>query len=73
MRIVITGDGEIARVELGLQVLPFSLSAPKTHYDLSQDYTAGFYYRGRLDPAGKGDSRCDPLDQGRDGLRRFCR
>ena len=49
-----TGNGEIARVELGLQVLPFSLPTPKTHYDLSQDYTAGFYYRGRLDPAGQG-------------------
>lgn len=47
-------DGEIARVELGVEVLPFSLPSPKTHYDLSQDYTAGFYYRGRLDPAGKG-------------------
>ena len=49
-----TGDGEIARVELGVRVLPFLLPAPKTHYDLNQDYTAGFYYRGRLDPAGKG-------------------
>jgi hypothetical protein len=48
------GDDEIARIKLGVEVLPFSLPAPKTHYDLSQDYTAGFYYRGRLDPDGKG-------------------
>ena len=45
---------EIARVKVGLQVLPFSLPPPKTRYDISQDYTLSFYYRGWLKEDGKG-------------------
>ena len=45
---------EIARLKIGLQVLPFSLPAPKTRHDPSQDYTFCFYYRGWLKGNGKG-------------------
>ena len=47
-------EREIARFELNLQVLPFSLPAPKTRYDLSQDYTFSIYYRGLLAADGQG-------------------
>ena len=48
------GGREIARFEVRLRVLPFSLPAPKTRYDLSQDYTFSFYYRGWMKTEGKG-------------------
>jgi len=48
------GGREIARFEVSLRVLPFSLPAPKTRYDLSQDYTFSFYYRGWMKTEGKG-------------------
>jgi len=35
-------------------VLPFSLPAPKTRYDLGQEYTFSIYYRGLLNEEGKG-------------------
>jgi hypothetical protein len=48
------GEREIARFELNLRVLPFSLPAPKTRYDLGQEYTFSIYYRGLLDAERKG-------------------
>ncbi len=48
------GAAEAGRFTLHLQVLPFELPAPKTRYDLSQDYTFRIYYRGQLDPDGPG-------------------
>jgi len=48
------GDRELARFKVILRVLPFSLPAPKTRYDSSQDYTFSFYYRGRLAADGEG-------------------
>jgi hypothetical protein len=47
------GEREIGRFELSVRVLPFALPAPKTRYDLSQDYTFSFYYRGLLNEQGK--------------------
>ena len=49
-----SGEHEIARFELNLRVLPFSLPAPKTRYDLGQEYTFSIYYRGLLNEEGKG-------------------
>jgi hypothetical protein len=37
-----------------LEVLPFALPAPKTHYDMTQDYTGSLYYWGELDKTGAG-------------------
>ena len=48
------GEREIARFKVGVRVLPFSLPAPKTRYDLGQEYTFSIYYRGLLNEEGKG-------------------
>ena len=48
------GGKEIAQFAISVRVLPFSLPAPKTRYDPSQDYTFSFYYRGSLKEDGKG-------------------
>jgi len=52
--IIKVGEREIARFEVGLRVLPFSLPAPGTRYDPSQEYTFSIYYRGQLNEQGKG-------------------
>ncbi len=49
-----SGGRDLGTVELIVRVLPFDLAAPKTHYDLSQDYTGSLYYWGELDAAGEG-------------------
>lgn len=49
-----SGAREIARFEVNLRVLPFSLPAPKTRYDPGQEYTFSIYYRGLLNEEGKG-------------------
>ena len=41
-------------VPLSVEVLPFTLPSPRTHYDLSREYTGSIYYWGQLDPAGIG-------------------
>ena len=48
------GGREVARMTVRLRVLPFTLPAPKTRYDPSQDYTFSIYYRGWLKENGKG-------------------
>jgi len=48
------GEREIARFAVAARVLPFSLPAPGTQYDPSQEYTFSIYYRGRLNMEGKG-------------------
>ena len=54
-RIRLTAGGEsLGEVSLTLDVLPFALPAPRTHYDLAQDYTGSLYYWGELDPTGAG-------------------
>ena len=43
-----------AEIALEVEVLPFALVPPRTHYDLSQDFTGSLYYWGELDPTGAG-------------------
>jgi len=40
--------GEIANLFLLLNVLPFSLPEPRTHYDISKEFVSSIYYRGKL-------------------------
>lgn len=42
------------QVTLTMEVLPFVLDPPKTHYDLEEDFTYSLYYWGELDPEGVG-------------------
>jgi hypothetical protein len=47
--------GEAAgALDLAVEVLPFTLAEPKTHYDPEADYTGSLYYWGQLDPTGEG-------------------
>jgi len=48
------GPRKLGQVALSVEVLPFALEAPKTHYDLAQDFTGSLYYWGELDPTGAG-------------------
>ena len=52
-------SGKVRLASLGdipftVEVLPFTLPAPKTHYDPTQDYTGSLYYWGELDKSGAG-------------------
>ncbi len=44
----------LGEVTVALTVLPFTLPAPKTHYDAGADFTFSLYYWGYLDPNGRG-------------------
>jgi hypothetical protein len=48
------GTQALGDVSLTLEVLPFALVPPRTHYDLTQDFTGSLYYWGQLDPTGAG-------------------
>ncbi|NDK16763.1 MAG: hypothetical protein COZ06_29795, partial [Armatimonadetes bacterium CG_4_10_14_3_um_filter_66_18] len=48
------GGAPLGEVSVTLDVLPFALPEPKTHYDLARDYTGSLYYWGELDPTGEG-------------------
>jgi len=45
---------KLGQVTLSVEVLPFALEAPKTHHDLTRDFTGSLYYWGELDPTGAG-------------------
>ena len=49
---------------LRLKVLPFTLSEPKTYYDLNREFISSIYYRGVLDPKGRGAVFSGMLDSG---------
>jgi hypothetical protein len=54
-RISLRADGkEIGHVTLAVQVLPFALEPPRTHYDPNEGFTYSLYYWGELDPEGTG-------------------
>lgn len=44
----------LRRLNLQLTVLPFALVTPKTYFDPHRHFTSSIYYRGVLDPAGRG-------------------
>ena len=44
----------LGALTLKLTVLPFKLSEPRTFYNPNKEFTSSIYYRGVLDPAGKG-------------------
>lgn len=48
------GERRLAEIPMEIEVLPWRLPAPRTHYDSSREYTGGIYYWGRLDPEGTG-------------------
>jgi len=48
------GERKLAEITMDIDVLPWRLPAPRTHYDSSREYTGGIYYWGRLDPEGTG-------------------
>jgi len=48
------GERKLAEIPIEVDVLPWRLPAPRTHYDSSREYTGGIYYWGRLDPEGTG-------------------
>ncbi|MEN6643028.1 MAG: hypothetical protein ABFE08_11320 [Armatimonadia bacterium] len=53
--VVLTAAGtRLGNVPLSLQVLPFRLQSPLTHYDLTQPFTGSLYYWGELDRTGEG-------------------
>ena len=53
-RLTLAVGGKAAgEVALAVEVLPFSLAEPKTHYDPTQGFTYSLYYWGWLDPEGK--------------------
>lgn len=41
-------EGRLGEIALKLRVLPFKLAAPKTYYDLRQDFISSIYYHGYL-------------------------
>jgi hypothetical protein len=51
---VLAGEQKLAEIPIEVDVLPWRLPAPRTHYDSSREYTGGIYYWGRLDPEGTG-------------------
>ncbi|MBC8350397.1 MAG: hypothetical protein H8E66_00315 [Planctomycetes bacterium] len=53
LRFAVESD-TLLEVPLSVEVLPFSLPAPRTHYDLKREYTGSIYYWGELDPEGTG-------------------
>ena len=44
----------IGRLPLTLRVLPFTLPAPRAHWDPQEAFTYSLYYWGELDPEGRG-------------------
>jgi hypothetical protein len=46
--------GQVGTLSLVVDVLPFSLASPKSHWDPESDFTYSLYYWGWLDPAGQG-------------------
>ncbi|MCX7598674.1 MAG: hypothetical protein N2512_07365, partial [Armatimonadetes bacterium] len=54
-RIKVTSRAQlVTEIPLTLKVLPFTLPPPKTHYDITHDFTGSLYYWGQLDPTGAG-------------------
>ena len=54
-KVMLTASGAaLGEVPISLQVLPFSLPAPLTRYDLTQPFTGSLYYWGELDRGGEG-------------------
>ena len=54
-QVVLSSGGEtLRRLDLRLTVLPFTLSPPKTFYNPRGHFTSSIYYRGLLDPEGRG-------------------
>lgn len=54
-RVRLTSQGRLlGEVPLSLEVLPFTLPAPATHYDPTRPFTGSLYYWGELDPTGVG-------------------
>lgn len=54
-QIRLSAEGQqIGQVALAVQVLPFSLPVPRTHYDPLEEFTYSLYYWGELDPTGAG-------------------
>ena len=51
---IASGAQKVAELPLVVHVLPFDLPAPKTHYDMTRDYTGSLYYWGELYPTGIG-------------------
>ncbi len=52
-RVTLTAQGQpLGETPLTVQVLPFGLEAPRTHYDLSRPFTGSLYYWGELDRTG---------------------
>ncbi len=49
------GGSAIGSLDLVVQVLPFTLSEPKTFYDLNKDFVSSIYYKGVYDSASSGD------------------
>lgn len=47
-------DKSLGAINLNLRVLPFKLAAPKTKYNLEEDFTSSIYYKGMLAPTGEG-------------------
>jgi len=44
----------LGRLPLALRVLPFTLPAPRAHWDPQEGFTYSLYYWGEIDPEGKG-------------------
>ena len=40
----------VGALRMELEVLPFALASPKTHYDLNTDFVSSVYYRSRFHP-----------------------
>ena len=54
-KIVLTaGEEVLGAMALRVRVLPFTLAAPRTHYDLEEGFTYSLYYWGELDPTNAG-------------------
>jgi len=51
---LLTPEGSVGGIRLKVRVLPIRLSEPRTSYDLTKEFTSSIYYRGMLDPKGKG-------------------
>lgn len=54
-KVTLTALGKsLGEVPLTVQVLPFTLETPRTHYDLTRPFTGSLYYWGELDKTGAG-------------------
>jgi len=51
---ILAGGKRLVQLPFVVEVLPFSLAPPRTHYDIDADFTGSLYYWGELDPTGAG-------------------